>query len=181
MKVTQEEIELKNGYSEIKIKNRKGDVVGVTKIDTSDVERVINKFVVFMNNGYVCIKHDSRNIGLHRYLTKAEYGEEVDHINGDRADNRKENLRRCTRSQNFMNKCKQRNNKSGFRGVMWYNYRGVNKWMAYITVNRKRKHLGYFDDIEDAIKARVEAEKIYHGEYRTNDTRWEVTYWDKGM
>ena len=170
-----------DSHSEIKITNRNGEVICSAKIDTTDIEKVIGKYLVFMSNGYVCIRDGKKITGLHRYLTSALDGEEVDHINGDRSDNRKSNLRRCTRSQNFMNKCKQSNNKSGFRGVYWNSHIKNPKWVAYITVERKRKHLGYFDNIEDAIEARVKAEEIYHGEYKTNNERWEVTYWDKCM
>lgn len=53
----------------------------------------------------------------------------------------------------------QSNNTSGYKGVFWSKYH--NKWQAYIHLHGKRKHLGYFDDIEDAIKARIEAEENY--------------------
>ena len=57
----------------------------------------------------------------------------------------------------------QSNNKSGYPGVNWYKAYG--KWRARIRLYNKEYHLGYFDDIKDAIKARKEAEKKYFGEY----------------
>ena len=52
-------------------------------------------------------------------------------------------------------------------GVSWDKLK--NKWAAYIGINRKRVHLGYFADIQDAIDARVNAEKKYFGEYRVKN------------
>lgn len=89
----------------------------------------------------------------------------VDHIHGNktRNDNRKSNLRIVTDSQNMMNRCVHKNNKTGVAGVRWHKYH--NKWVAVISANKKRIHLGYYDNFEDAVKARKEAEKKYFGEY----------------
>lgn len=87
----------------------------------------------------------------------------VDHINHNGLDNRKANLRVCTNSQNICNQLLPKNNKSGHKGVYWDSNR--KKWNTQITIKGKCKHLGRYDSIEEAIKARNEAAKKYYGEY----------------
>ena len=87
----------------------------------------------------------------------------VDHIHHKKFDNRKSELRIATGSQNQMNRDIPSQNKSGFRGVSWH--KNKNGWIAQIGLNGKLKYLGIFKDINDAINARLEAEKYYFGEY----------------
>lgn len=87
-------------------------------------------------------------IRLHREIVNVLSGKDVDHINHDGLDNRKCNLRICTRSQNISHQRKHKNNTSDFRGVYWYKKK--QKWMAYITIERKRITIGYFDDKVEA-------------------------------
>lgn len=96
---------------------------------------------------------------------------DIDHKDGElsRKDNRKSNLRIATRSQNQMNKGKQKNNKSGVVGVGWHKTSG--KWAAYIAVDNKQIHLGLFDNFEDAVKARKEAEDKYFGEFSYDNSQ----------
>lgn len=90
----------------------------------------------------------------------------VDHINGNTLDNRKENLRTCTRRENCRHRTKlAKNNTSGIHGVYWHTEK--KKWQAKIKVNYKHKHLGYFITKEDAGRARKEAEIKYFGEFRS--------------
>lgn len=110
------------------------------------------------------------SILLHRYLTDCPNDMVVDHIDGNSLNNRRENLRVCTDSQNKKNCKKYANNKSGYKGVIWYHYRNINKWMSYICVDNKRITLGYFEDIKDAVECRKNAEKKYFGEYAFNES-----------
>ena len=103
---------------------------------------------------------------LHRYLMNAPKDTMVDHINGDTYDNRRYNLRVCRQEDNHKNRKKQSNNKSGHRGVMWYPYRNLNKWMSYICIDKKRTTLGYFTDFQEAVNVRLDAELKYFGEYQ---------------
>jgi len=89
---------------------------------------------------------------------------EVDHINGLKYDNRKKNLRICTRNQNEMNKGLRSNNTSGCTGVVW-NKRD-NKWEARIGVNNKKIILGLFTNYDEAVKTRQDAEIKYFKEFR---------------
>jgi hypothetical protein len=88
---------------------------------------------------------------------------ECDHVNHDRLDNSRSNLRPATHCQNQRNKSKLRNNTSGRIGVGWHSQ--AEKWRAYIDVNGKFKHLGLFDDIGEAVQARDKAAKKYYGEF----------------
>ncbi|WP_421355300.1 HNH endonuclease [Pseudocitrobacter faecalis] len=84
--------------------------------------------------------------------------EDIDHINHIRSDNRISNLRIASRKENQRNQSLHRNNKSGHNGVHWRN--DCQKWRAMIMVNGKSKHLGYFSNIEDAVKARILANEL---------------------
>ena len=89
---------------------------------------------------------------------KAE-GLVTDHINGNRLDNRRKNLRHCTSSENNKNRFKGRTNTSGALGVSWSNAR--QKWIAQICFEKKAIYLGGFKKKEDAILARkIKAEKL---------------------
>ena len=86
----------------------------------------------------------------------------VDHINGDWTDNRPENLRLATPSQNQYNRLAH-NNKSGVHGVCWC--KQTQKWRAQIHINGKQTSIGRYADIKDAERARIAAEKRYVGEF----------------
>lgn len=85
---------------------------------------------------------------------------ELDHINGNPTDNRISNLRDVTRKQNMENKKIYKTNKSGYSGVTWHITK--KKWCARIGHYGKRLYLGEFDNLKDAIDARIKAEnKIF--------------------
>jgi len=90
-------------------------------------------------------------------------GVELDHKDRNKLNNRKENFRPATHSQNSMNKDLQSNNTSGIIGVHWYSSK--DKWASGIMLNRKQIHLGYYINKDDAIKARLKAEQQYFGEF----------------
>ena len=97
----------------------------------------------------------------------------IDHKNHphgkrNKIDNRKCNLRRATDSQNAMNRHTHSNNTSGVKGVGWK--KEYQKWCAYICKNYKQTHLGYFDNFEDAVMARKNAEKELFGEWNYNSS-----------
>ena len=108
--------------------------------------------------------HTNLNIKLHRYIMNCPEDMVVDHINHNTLDNRKENLRICTKKQNERNIKLRSNNVSGYTGVGFH--KETNKWRAYIQKDNKLITLGLFKNKKDAIKARKEAEKKYFGEFR---------------
>jgi hypothetical protein len=88
---------------------------------------------------------------------------EVDHINTNKLDNRRENLRVCTRQQNNCNTNKRSDNKSGFKGVCFEKRR--QKFVARIRIDGKLKHLGYFATAAAAHEEYKIAAVKYHGEF----------------
>ncbi len=103
------------------------------------------------------------SIRLHRAIMGEPEGLEVDHIDGDGLNNRRENLRLATRAENMRNRKTPSNNTSGFKGVIRVEWR--KKWQARIVLNGKRKQLGYFDTPQDAHKAYCDGAKAIHGEF----------------
>ena len=88
---------------------------------------------------------------------------EYDHADRNPLNNRKNNFRLATKSQQCMNRNKFKNNTSGVTGVGWRDRE--QKWCAYIQMNGKTKSLGYYDEKNDAIQARLNAESKYYGEF----------------
>ena len=116
------------------------------------------------NSGYRIININRKNYREHRLVWLWHYGtmplNQLDHINRIRNDNRIENLRECTTKENHQNRSIGTNNTSGHIGVSWD--KKPNKWKAHITVDGKSSHLGYFERLEDAVAARLNAQKLYH-------------------
>lgn len=100
---------------------------------------------------------------MHRILNKTPKGTITDHINRNRLDNRKKNLKTSNKSKNAINSKVRVDNTSGHKGVTWVERR--KRWMAQIDVNTKHIGLGYFKEIKDAIIARRQAALKYHKEY----------------
>lgn len=119
------------------------------------------------DEGYRLISVDSNPFRAHRlawlYMTGEWPVEQIDHINGERGDNRWINLRAATEQQNKANTRVSSNCKSGVKGVYWNRQR--KKWQAKINPNRTQVHLGFFDDIDKAAEAYARAAKLYFGEF----------------
>jgi hypothetical protein len=118
--------------------------------------------------GYHMIRIDGAAHRAHRLAWLHVHGEhpigEIDHINGNPADNRIVNLRQCSHAQNTRNVARRRN-RWGFKGI----YRHRSKWRAEITVNGRRIHIGVYSTPQEAADAYDEAARLHHGEFaRTN-------------
>ena len=87
----------------------------------------------------------------------------IDHVDGNGRNNNPENLRLATNAENLRNQGVSKSNTSGRSGVSWDSSR--NKWCAYVSINEKKKHLGRFATIEEAISAREKAEEKFYKEF----------------
>ena len=144
-------------------------IIGVTKknekfiFDKDDYD-LIKDISWNITRGYVVGRKNDKSLRLHRYILESRYGdlkfeEYIDHLNKNKLDNRKINLKICSSSENKQNANIYINNISGTTGVNWDEKR--NKWRSRICLNYKQIDLGFFDDINDAIDARKEAEVEY--------------------
>lgn len=130
-------------------------------VDDEDFDRV-NCFTWHTHKaGYGARNTDKKT--MHRFIINAKPGQIVDHINGNPADNRKENLRLCTQMENCRNQSLKSCNKTGYKGVSWdKKYR---KYSSFLTVNYKHIFGGYFDNKEDAARAYNKLALEHHGSF----------------
>lgn len=148
-----------HGVSESKIITSSGDQI---LVDTEMVP-VLSEYTWCLNaSGYAVSRTKGKYVRLNRLILDCEPDFVVDHINGNKLDNRKANLRRCKPVENSRNKGLGRNNQSGVPGV---SRRADGKWRVRIMVGRTEKALGVYDSFEKAVAVRRKAEKTYFGEY----------------
>ncbi len=144
----------------IKIKDKK------ILVDDQDFEW-LNKYNWCISKGYI-IAHKPQSgkkgttISIHRLIMNTPKNIQTDHINGNKLDNRRENLRICSRSENNMNRHKVRG-KSKYKGVGWF--KQTQCWQAYISKNYKIIHLGLFKSEKEAAKAYNQKAKELFGEF----------------
>lgn len=140
-------VEYHEGYAVIWATDRNGNKKAPYKVDIEDVERLLEHRWSVATDGYA--KH--RTFKMHRVIMNAEKGQIIDHINQDKSDNRKENLRFATHSVNMRN----REMKIGLSGV-----RHITKFATTYAVSvrckGKRYYEGGFENIEEAIERRNE-------------------------
>ena len=121
------------------------------------------------NRGYITSNTKGKFIKLYRLILNCfDSRKTIDHINHNKLDNRKCNLRFVNRSQNGMNSKLHKNNTSGVSGVHYNKER--QKWIVRIVINGERVVLGEYCDFESAKEKRLEAENIYYGEYSYNNS-----------
>lgn len=144
----------------------------VALVDDEDYERLnVHKWYIDYR-GYVLTSAPREGGGqirlrMHRVVMGAKPGEEVDHISGDRSDNRRANLRIATNTQNQANQRIRSGGSSKYKGVHWD--KGERKWRATICRDGKRMALGRYDDERAAAIAYDKAAREHSGEFaRTN-------------
>lgn len=135
-------------------------------VDDDDFEK-LNKFHWFVDKFGATQSYlgsgKNKPILMHRFLMKPPDDMEIDHIDGNRLNNQRSNLRFANSSQNKCNRGPRKDCKSGFKGVSWH--KQLNKWTARIQTNKKNVYLGVFNDIKDAILAYNDAAIKYHGQF----------------
>lgn len=141
-----------------------------TIVDNEDYKKY-NQFkwcAAKMNNIFYAERADSSTgkrkiILLHRVIMNAKTKKQIDHINGNTLDNRKNNLRFCTQKENIRNQKIHKNNNSGYKGVFWHEL--TKKWLAKIMVNYRNIHLGLFTNKTKAAQAYNKAAIKYFKKY----------------
>jgi hypothetical protein len=129
----------------------------ICTIDTDDLHKFVRYSFNITSSGYVTFGTQN---ALHRCIIGAKKGEFVDHINRNKLDNRKSNLRIVTRKQNNQNLSLSKRNTSGTRGVCFV--KKANKWRSKISINGKETHIGLYSTYEEAVDARKNAELEYY-------------------
>lgn len=136
-------------------------------IDECDYETINHIYWYKGRNGYFYGDNvkTKKLVLLHRVIMEVlnEPNIVIDHINHNKTDNRRSNLRKCTVKQNNLNTMKKVTNTSGCTGVSWDKSR--NKWKSVIGYNHKTIHLGRFTNYDEAVKIRKQAEEKYFGEF----------------
>ena len=125
------------------------------------------------NSGYTYIKLDKKLYAAHRLAWIYIYGKSpvhyIDHINGNKMDNRLFNLREATNFQNQCNRKLNKNNTSGVKGISWD--KQYNKWKVRLSVNSKKIILGRFYDFFEACCIVYSARNKLHGEFANHGSR----------
>jgi hypothetical protein len=147
---------------------------GTAIIDEQDFDRISqHKWYSFDNDGsgsrcYAICKIRGKTVYMHRMVMGAQEGEYVDHIDGNGLNNSRSNLRFVTLSQNNMNQRIRPDNTSGHKGISWCPDR--EKYQVYVNINRKRKSLGRYRTLEEAIYVRDLAVKEHYGEFASENS-----------
>ena len=139
----------------------------VAIVDDADYEELSNYKWYYTASGYAA--RDARNtnrtegrcVYMHKQLIPSD--EKVDHINRNKLDNRRENLRPASNALNLCNRPKQINNTSGYKGVSWSKV--CDKWSAELTSKGRKYHLGYFEDKDEAAMMLNFWAPFIHGEF----------------
>jgi len=140
------------------------------EIDKKDFDLVINFSWRKNDKGYIVTSKDGKTIYLH-LLIMSFPRKQVDHVDRNKNNNKRENLRLCEPYQNSANKENKRKSKSGYVGVRFD--KRNSKWYSSITVKNKSIFLGYFNDVEFALVKRLKAEKKYFGEFAPQKSLFE--------
>lgn len=147
--------------SNIEIRHVPVSRVDFAVVDSSDYQAV-SEVRWTVSHGYARRCTSDKTL-MHRFILKAPRGMVVDHINHNTLDNRRENLRVCTRGENQRNMMIGKHNKSGFKGVHFD--KRTKRWVAQIFFNNKIKYLGRFNSPQDAAQAYDKSALLIHGDF----------------
>lgn len=154
----------------------KGKYVAIVSDEDKDLASVRWAIQIKRHGNYVYRKNPDapvqgrKHLDLHRVIMERviapmtlQKGQVVDHINGNGLDNRRDNLRIATPSQNAMNSKRHKDNRTGYKGVTYF--RRDRNYRATIYINGKVTHIGYFDTAEEAHEAYNARAKQEYGEF----------------
>ena len=162
--------DLEDDICKIRLFNKNGEKTGTAIIDIEDYVLVKNRkwhLKKGYTSSYVCSGNSSATyLSLSRFIANAEKGKEVDHKDQDFLNNRRNNLRVCTKSQNQCNSKKRTDNKSGAKNV--YFCKTSKRWKVTIQKNNVRYLFGPFKSFHEAESAATSARKEHHGKFAYN-------------
>ena len=139
------------------------------KVSKAYAIKIGDEFGCHKEKGYFHGGIDGTNYLTHRIIFALHHGfmpQFIDHADGNPSNNKIENLREATRSQNNCNSRIQKNNNSGIKGVSWKKDR--KRWLVRVQINKKSHQLGYFKDLELAELVAIEARNKFHGQFARN-------------
>lgn len=161
---------ISDNHAEMIIESKVHGIIKV-KIDKEDLEKCSKLTWHYAKNKdskYIQSRIKGKMVKLHRYIMDINDSNlVVDHINRNPLDNRKSNLRICSYKENSFNKSIRADNTSGITGVSFHKIN--KKWRAKIKYNNITIHLGYFEDMNEALVNRRIAEEMLFGEYSPNE------------
>jgi hypothetical protein len=140
------------------------------EIDECDYNKVKDYCWYLTSKNYVATRINNKTLFIHKLIMDANDNQIIDHEDRDPTNNKRSNLRFATRSQNNVNIKIRKDNTSGVTGVSYR--KDTNKWISRINFNKIRMELGAFDEFDDAVNARLEAEKKYHKEFTPIERRF---------
>ena len=154
-----------DNYAEIITLDRYDNETNRAIIDLDNINLIKQyRWYFDKSSGYICARlTDRKIIGIHRFLLNPDKTEHIDHINRNKLDNKKSNLRICSNQENAFNTNLNSKNTSGHKGV-WYD-KARNKWASEIMFNYKKIFLGRFENINDAINIRNKKEIELFGDF----------------
>ncbi|QJI52409.1 HNH endonuclease [Psychrobacillus phage Perkons] len=157
------EINITGDTIEIILKDSRYKEVGVALVDLKNIDIVKDKRWSMNKDGYAVAKIEGKVQFLHHVIinTPSEKNRVIDHIDKNKLNNKLDNLRIIEKQKNHMNHKGYSNNKTGFTGVVLDKRNG--RWKAIIRIDKKPKQIGVFENIEDAVKSRLQAELKYYG------------------
>jgi len=142
------------------------DGVLIRKITTCPTAKKGMKINSIEPRGYVVVNIQEKSYKVHRLIYMMFYGfmpKMIDHIDGNKQNNKIENLREATHTQNLQNRPKYKSNTSGYKGVSFH--KKTKKWQASIRINNKQNYLGLFKTPLDAYEVYCKEAKKYHKEF----------------
>ena len=135
----------------------------VALVDPADAPKLAAWDWAASNRLYARRNRDNAYLYMHRAITDAPAGRQVDHINGNGLDNRKANLRLCTAAENCANARPMTGKASRFKGVDWHSQAG--KWRAKIKSDRRTRHIGLFRSEAEAATAYDQEARALFGQF----------------
>ena len=159
----------------IPLRNKYKQIAAYAIVDDEDFERLSQWKWYKHSHGYVCrekyIKSSKKSIRLWMHIeimkhwNKYEINKQVDHINRNKSDNQKFNIRMATATQNCMNRGKQINSTTNYKGIIFEKRSKKNPWVARIPINGKLTHIGAYPTVIKAARAYDDKAKELYGEF----------------